>query len=297
MIEFKEVETLDKQWVQPLLDMASFRGCEYSFGTVYNWRKIFNTRIARVNDFFLSCSQVDGKTGYLFPAGSGDVAPVVEAMMADAKERGQRFSMFSVPEEAKAKLEILFPGTFHFKETRDSFDYIYDAEKLATLSGKKLASKRNHINYFMQNNDWSYEDITEENIDECYKMNQKWCEQNTCSLDESLRQEICAVKSAFRHFFELGLKGGLLRSGGEVVAYTMGERLTNDTLLVHIEKAFSEVRGAYPMINKQFILHNGSDYRYVNREDDVGDEGLRKAKLSYKPAFLLTKYRVTLAED
>lgn len=106
-------------------------------------------------------------------------------------------------------------------------------------------------------------------------------------------EELCAVRNCFENFLALGLRGGLLRVDGRVVAYTMGLPLNSDTFIVHIEKAFSDVAGAYPMINREFAAHNCADFKYVNREDDVGDEGLRRAKLSYKPAILLEKFIVT----
>ena len=96
---------------------------------------------------------------------------------------------------------------------------------------------------------------------------------------------------------ELELKGGILRVGGEIVAFTLGEPVSDDTFVVHIEKAHAQVRGAYQMINQQFLAHEVADYTYVNREDDTGDEGLRKAKLSYRPAFLVEKGTVTLKGD
>ncbi len=126
-------------------------------------------------------------------------------------------------------------------------------------------------------------------------MNKIWCEKQGNCNDPSLKQELCAVKKALDHFFDEGLKGGLIRTKEEgIVAYSIGAPLFQRYLIVHIEKAFAEVQGAYPIINQEFVRHNCMDYKYVNREDDVGDEGLRKAKLSYKPAILLEKYTATL---
>ena len=121
-------------------------------------------------------------------------------------------------------------------------------------------------------------------------MTDEWCALNGCSHNESMQMEACAVRIALRDFVALGLKGGILRSGGRIVAYTIGERLNSDTFIVHVEKAFSDVTGAYPMINQCFLAHEASGLRYVNREDDAGDEGLRKAKLSYNPVLMLEKY-------
>ena len=121
-------------------------------------------------------------------------------------------------------------------------------------------------------------------------MTDEWCALNGCSHNESMRMEACAVRTALRDFVPLRLRGGILRSGGRIVAYTLGERLNSDTFIVHVEKAFSDVTGAYPMINRCFLEHEAAGLRYVNREDDAGDEGLRRAKLSYHPVYMLEKY-------
>ena len=121
-------------------------------------------------------------------------------------------------------------------------------------------------------------------------MHKEWCKLYGCGKNPSLKEESCAVSDAFCYFEELGLSGGMLSAGGAVVAFSIGDRLNKDTFLVHIEKAFPDIQGAYPMINKQFVIHNCENYRYVNREEDLGEEGLRKAKLSYQPYEILQKF-------
>ncbi|MCI8493635.1 MULTISPECIES: phosphatidylglycerol lysyltransferase domain-containing protein [Anaerotruncus] len=296
VLDFKPIELSDKAWIDPLLRMGNFRGSEYAFSNNFIYRKLYHIEVSRMNDFYLVRSGRDGRPrSYLFPSGSGDVKPVIEALSADAALRGEPLVMSGVTKEGAATLETLFPGRFTFEETREHFDYIYESEKLITLSGKKLHSKRNFINRFQAEHEgaWSFETITPENIDECWNMNTRWCELNGCGEDPSLMEELCAVRNCFENFSALGLHGGLLRVDGRVVAYTMGLPLNSDTFIVHIEKAFSDVAGAYPMINREFTAHNCAGFKYVNREDDVGDEGLRRAKLSYKPAILLEKFVVT----
>ncbi|WP_195277203.1 DUF2156 domain-containing protein [Anaerotruncus rubiinfantis] len=297
MLQFQPITLTDKAWIEPLVRMSGFRGSEYTFSNNFNYRAIYHIEVARMQDYYLlRAGKEKAQTGYFYPAGSGDVKPVVEALVADAEALGVPFVMRGVEKESVAVLETLFPGRFQITETRDSFDYLYESEKLITLSGKKLHAKRNFINRFKAEHegDWSYEPITSENLAECWQMNNQWCRQMGCNKDPSLKEESCAVRSCFDHFYELGLLGGLLRVGGKVVAYSMGAPINHEVFDVHVEKAFSDVAGAYPMINQQFAAHNCANYKYINREDDVGDEGLRKAKLSYKPAILLEKYQVTL---
>ncbi len=297
MIDFKPITLSDQDWIKALLKKSDFNGAEYSFGNNFVWRDIYHIEVAEYNGFYLARSGIGENRSYLYPAGNGDIKQVMEALIEDAKERGMEFGVYSATKESVALLETLMPGRFHYKENRDAFDYIYSTEKLSTLSGKKYHSKRNHIARFKEYNpDWAYEPITQENLADCIKMSREWCEQNDCDGDPGKQNEACAVKESLIHFFELGYVGGLLRAGGRIVAFTIGGPPNSDTFITHIEKAFSDVQGAYPMINCEFAKHAAQGFQYINREDDTGAEGLRKAKLSYKPEILLEKYCITLAE-
>lgn len=128
-----------------------------------------------------------------------------------------------------------------------------------------------------------------DNLEECFQMALKWRNDNGCNDDEEKNAEMCVTLNALRLFEELELSGGVLRVDGEIVAFTLGEPVCSDTFVVHIEKAFADIQGAYPMINQQFVEHECMDYLYVNREEDTGSEGLRKAKLSYRPVFMVEK--------
>jgi len=296
MLEFQPITLSDQEWIAPLLAMSNRRGSEYTFSNNYVYRTIYQIEVARMENYYLVRSRKDGEPPfYLFPAGSGDLAPVIRAMQLDAQERGFPLLISGAVKEDVAQLETLLPGVFSFEEARDNFDYLYESESLITLAGKKLHSKRNFINRFKaeQEGNWRYEPIDARNIGDAWRMNVEWCAEMGCGEDPSLLEESCAVRNCFETFDALGLRGGLLRVGDRAVAFSMGRPLSSDTFIVHIEKAFASVAGAYPMINQQFAAHNCAEYRYVNREDDVGDEGLRKAKLSYRPAILLEKYLVS----
>ncbi len=293
MLTFKPIAIDDQDWIVPLLRASDFQGSEYSFCSNFIWGGQYQIEACRFEDRYLVRSGKKHRS-YLFPPGSSPLRSAVEALLAYCEERGEPFRMHGICEAAKAELEACFPGKFRFAEDRDNFDYIYTSESLITLAGKKLHAKRNHINQFKLG-DWSFERVTPENRQECLEMNRLWCEENGCSEDPSKQKEVCAVARAFRYYERLGLIGGLLRLDGRVVAYTLGEPLNSNTFVVHFEKAFSEVRGAYPMINNQFVENCAAEYRYINREEDMGIEGLRKAKLSYQPALLLVKYTAELA--
>ena len=203
--------------------------------------------------------------------------------------------MHLVTQEQFERLEQLYPGKFQIEYNRDYADYIYLSEKLRTLSGKKLHSKRNHLNKFKsEHENWQFEYITETNSQECIEMAKKWGTLNGGEEDEDKQNELCVTINAIKNMDRLGLKGGLIRLDGEVIAFSLGEELCEDTFVVHIEKAYPHIQGAYPIINQQFVEHIAADYEFINREEDTGAEGLRKAKLSYYPAFLQEKGLVTL---
>lgn len=293
MIDFKKIEMRDKEWVKPLLKAADLSGCHQNFTNLFSWSGTYHYQVAQVDDYLVIKGRLGETYYYFYPAGTSDVQPVLEAMKKDAQENGHEFIVLGISPENMATLKELYPEHFEYEEMRDSFDYVYLAEKLATLAGRKLQAKRNHINRFEANNTWAFELLTLENLAECWEMNLEWCRRNDCKDDEQLRAEYCAVKRDFDYFTDLELEGGLLRADGKIVAFTMGERLNSDTYVVHVEKAFGEIQGAYQIINREFvrwIRETYPDMVYVNREEDMGYEGLRKAKLSYHPDKMEEKF-------
>ncbi len=312
MISFKHIELEDKEWVDRLLSYSDYRATEFNFSVLFIWKDVFSTQIGRFKDFLIVrfIHKESNEIRYFFPAGRGDYQQVIEEIMEDARQMQANFMLVSVLEEQKAILQELFPDRFTYTPNRNSYDYIYLAENLISLKGKKYQSKRNFVSRFKNNPNWSYEEITPLNIEECLQMNTEWCKLYGCLQDTSMQQESCSVRSALNNFEALGLKGGILRLQGNIVAFTIGERLNSDTFLVHIEKAFAHVTGAYPAISQMFLQHqmaapysDGMElspetvgFKYVNREDDAGDENLRKAKIQYHPVFLIEKYIVAELE-
>lgn len=293
MINFKIIELEDKKWMEPLIATADMSGCHQNFTNIFAWAEIYNYCVARVNDYLVVKGRVDNQHYYFYPAGCGDIKVVMEAMRQDALDCGHEFMIMGVSPKDITVLNSLFPDHFEYQEMRDSFDYVYLLDKLVTLAGNKLHSKRNHINRFKQNNSWSFEPISPENLAECWEMNTEWCELHGSKDEDEIAKENCAVRRCFDNFTALSLEGGLIRSDGKVIAYTMGEKLNSDTYVTHIEKAFGEIQGAYQMINREFaafIQENHPQLIYVNREEDLGLEGLRKAKLSYNPDKMEEKY-------
>lgn len=312
-ISWKRIEKKDKNIILHYYEKEQPMSCEMTYGNNILWEPFFLTKYAVVEDMLVFLSNED--TSVSFPIGKGNVKKTVGILMDFFKEKSLPFHMHGVTESQFAQLETLFPETFEISYDRDAADYIYEAEKLKTLAGKKLHAKRNHINKFMENHpDWSYEAIADENRLECLQMAEKWWQNNgsdnvlldaeAISIFEARKREIPyedfekraefeVTKNALLSMEELGLKGGLIRADGEVVAFSIGEAASEQMFVVHVEKAFADVQGAYSMINQQLVMHEAEQYTYVNREEDAGVEGLRKAKLSYRPAILLLKGNVT----
>ena len=191
------------------------------------------------------------------------------------------------------ELEDAFPGHFTFELEENLADYIYSAEKLATYSGKALHGKKNHCNRFEAEHDWDFLPLSRELIPGCLDMLDVWTEENSERLESSISYEHDAIIRAFAAYEKLGLEGGVLRSGGKIIGFSLGEMTSPDTFDVHFEKAEININGAYPMVCRELtrsMLRAHPDLRYINREDDMGLEPLRKSKLSYKPEFLLQKY-------
>lgn len=300
MITFRDPEIEDRSWVEERFCASGNQGCEYSFATLFLWSGAYRQQVARLGDYVLE--RLCGPLGacYLFPVGEGSLEPAVSALEADAAERGEPCRFVCMTPEQAARLEELRPGAYVYQEDRDGFDYLYEIDRLADLKGKKLQAKRNHINRFVERcPDWTVEEITFDNLGECAEMDLEW-NRRYRSLDESSAEQEAqtrlderhAMSKAFAHYQELGLFGLLLRTGGEVVAFTIGSLINSETVDVHFEKAYSELQGAYPLINREFarwIREHCPQVRWLNREDDMGLEGLRRSKESYHPDRMVVK--------
>lgn len=294
---FQSPQFEDREWAQPLLSAEASPACEYNFANIYLWSRAYPQQIARLDDRLLV--RIQGSLGlcYLYPAGSGPLAPAVDALANHAAANGVPLTLVCVTEEQRATLEAACPGRFAFEEDRDGFDYLYDVNRLADLPGKKLHAKRNHIRRFdEQFPDWLLEDITPANVPECVELERQWAaiRQEEAGEDGStVSEETIALIEALYHMDKLGLEGALIRADGSPVAFSLGGFITPEVFDVNFEKSFGDIQGAYPAINRELarlIRSRHPQVKWFNREDDMGLEGLRKAKLSYYPDLLLTKY-------
>ncbi len=184
---------------------------------------------------------------------------------------------------------------FHVEPTRDQFDYVYRSEDLIKLAGRKYHAKRNHINKFRRSHPFTYVPFTNEHLEPCLELADSWCAWRRCEEDLNLVGEWDAVREALTHFEALQIVGGVILVEDQVKAFALGELLNEEMATVHIEKADPEIPGLYAVINQQFCENCWPDVPFVNREQDLGEPGLRKAKLSYYPDHLEEKFQVRLA--
>lgn len=290
MLDFKIPEINDYFWVSECLSEAHSMNCEYTFGSIYLWHTAYRTKIAHYKDFFICRWGKKGDFSYSLPIGKGNFKEAVFEIIADAKENCVTPNIYGVTESYKEMLEKEFPNQITYKYDDGNNDYIYSAESLANLSGKKYHSKRNHITNFKKNNpDWCFEEISKDNIDECINLHTNWIEERDDN-DSDYSLEFESVLTGFENYEKLGFYGGIIRVNGKAIAYTYGEKLNDECFVSHFEKAPADVQGAYAIINQEFakrLLDKG--FKYINREEDLGLEGLRKAKQSYHPAIWLKK--------
>ena len=297
MLDFHEPTLDDKTWIDEIFEGTQYFGCFCTFATLWLWKERYFTEVARLGDCLLIRGVDDEKKlYYMYPMGKGyDVCAAVAALREDAAANGAGLLIYCAESWQCDELRTAFPGEFAFEEQRGDFDYIYRSEDLIRLGGKKYHAKRNHISKFTRNySDWQYEDVGPSNAGECIRFADNLLENAIALQDEEEVRELCmentAIAKALRHFDDLGMAGGLLRVGGRMVAFTIGEPINDRVFVTHFEKADTDYDGAYSMINNQFAINRLSGFAYINREEDMDKEGLRKAKLSYCPAILLEKY-------
>lgn len=294
MLDFKEISLDQKSMANDYLSKSGYMGCEYNFVNLFIWRNRRKTFLAEKEGFLFIKSEFRNYFYYLLPAGEGDFEKALNNLIEYSKGTGDSIKISGITDRTKAMVEGIFPHKFVFTQKRDWADYVYNAQDLITLKGSKYHSKRNHINKFEKTNGKDcYEDITQDNISECMDTYLRWYKEQE---GENLEDEYSAVTEALGNFNELGLRGGLLRVKGDVCAFTAASKINDEVIDIHIEKGLSKCPGSYAVINRDFAKNKCMDIKYINREEDMGIAGLRKAKLSYKPAIILTKYIATLKD-
>jgi len=297
-MNFKEITLEDKKIINRYIKPYYFKTSEFSFTSFYIWRKAYHIQYTILDDTLIIMKR-DDKGNYYFmqPIGHKEenLNYILNKCIDYMKENNMVYLFKDAEEPFIKKLNEIYPRRFIIEEDRDNFDYIYESKNLISLSGKKLHSKKNHINSFIRNYDSMIKPIDKNNADEVIEMANFWCKQNFCV--DYLYFELKGVQDILNHIGELDFEGMAVYVNDRVEGFTFGEKVNNRMAIIHIEKANVDLNGLYAYINRSFVKNYFKDVPYINREQDLGIEGLRKAKLSYQPFKLEKKFIVKVCEN
>ncbi len=296
-LNFRKPTLDDIDNIMRALKYVKHNACDYTPTNIIMWGDEYNTEIAFDDSDLYIKYNVDGMTFFGIPFVMTGMKKGIENLIKYTEDNNIELTIGDVEPEIFAIIDRIYPGQFKVTYQRDGADYVYNIKDMAELSGKKYHGKKNHINKFKKTyNNWCYEKMSDDNTDECIDMVKEWCAKNVCVDDAEKADEICIMINSIKNRERLGLIGGLIRANDRVVAVTLGGAINGEMFDINFEKAFADIPGAYPMINQQFIINELMDYKYVNREEDMGLDGLRKAKESYLPEFMVQKGLVTFKD-
>lgn len=263
---------------------------EYTFTNLYVWRRARPIKFSLLDDQLCILAQ-KGENNFYFmpPIGEGDICKTVKLLFDYAEKNNFDPSLKRVPE---SMANGLVNCGFNSELDRDNSDYIYLVDDLASLSGRRFDGKRNRIKKCISENNPEYYPMTADIVELCLELQTTWCNIRQCKLDSGLAEEDIAIKEIFSLMDILPVFGGVIFINGKIEAFTIAERLNDATAVIHFEKANPEIDGLYQLINYWFCQNALKDYTYVNREQDLGIEGLRRAKQSYYPYKILDKYTI-----
>ncbi len=297
-MHFKEIAVSDRKMFDEYIFKLNFITCEFAFANLFCLRKKYGTEICFEDDFMFIRQTTKSNTKafyYFMPIGKGDLNKAFEKINEDARDNGKEFVLWGVTDKVRNIIEEVLPGDFSFETNRDWAEYVYLSERLINLQGSDLKRRRNILANFKRKYEGSYQfqPITsEKDLADALEYHQKWFNDNYEENEESsfLLYENKIIQEAFENWAGLGLTGALCKMDDEVVGYTYGKQTYSNTLDIFVEKADFKINGLYQAINRDFADFACNGAEYINREEDLGIEGLRIAKMSYRPEKLLTKY-------
>lgn len=295
--EFNDINIEAIEKLTPFFDMVDYDACEYCFTTMFMWQHTYKTKYHIEDDFAVIFGEFDGEIFSVLPLASREnMEKAINFAMDYFEKIESKVYLRGINKEIVEFLKDKYGEKFEYIEERDFFDYIYDAESLRTLKGRKNQKKRNHLNYFLKEYEGRYEMrlLKKDDFGACMELVDKWAMQKEENDQEVEDDEKIAIEKVFKNFdrFDGRVKVFGVFMDGTLEAFSIGEYLNENMALIHIEKANPEIRGLYPFINQQFLVNEFPDVEFVNREEDLGIEGLRKAKLSYHPIRFAEKYTV-----
>lgn len=293
MLEFKDFSLNDKELFDRYLKPYRFETSTYTFTTLLVWRKACEIQYDIYRDaLIMKRMGHDGTTTFMQPLGyrKEDLKDIISKLQAYREENNMDYLLKDVEVPFAEEFREAIGDNFLIEEDRDNFDYVYDRDKLVSLSGKILHKKKNHYNYFVKN--YNYKDfrITSDNIEPIVEAAKNWCKRHSCR--GYLLYELRSIIELLNNLDKLNLVGMAVSVDDKIVAFTIGEKVNSDTAIIHVEKADSEIRGSYNYVNRAFAEKYLEGIKWVNREEDMGIEGLRHAKMSYAPEKFAKKYTI-----
>jgi len=291
---FKPIELKDRDYIHDLIWTYQSEVSELTFTNMYIWWHYYRVRWARLDESILFLCDVKKEDPFfLTPVGQEPRLKTAETALLWLRDQGiQSPSLKRV--DTRLVDELKHYSGFNIRPTRDHFDYIYRTRDLIDLSGRKYHKKKNHFNRFQKKYKFEYVPMTEKWIKECVEVLKRWCDFRECRENDIMRAEFESVHEALYNFSDLNIFGGIILIQGSVEAFTMGEQLNQKTAVIHVEKANPKIPELFTMINQQFCFHALKDIPFINREQDLGEPGLRQSKLSYHPFHFVEKFEVNL---
>ncbi len=288
-----------KEELQPYFDKVSYEACEYSFTTMYMWQQSYGFRYYKTDKFLLIFGEYEGEVFVINPLCENQyLDEAFDEIEHIFRELQKPLEFRAITEEIKAYIEKRYGNRFYYYNIRDNWDYVYEGDKMRDLSGRKLHSKKNHFNSFLKEYDGRYEYrlLTKDEFEKCIELEEKWA--RTKENDQNLISERLAISKIFSNIrFLPDIRVGGIYVDGKLEAFSIGDLILPNMALIHVEKANPDIRGLYVAMSVFFLRNEFENAELINREDDLGMEGLRQAKLSYKPYKMVEKYWITTVEQ
>jgi hypothetical protein len=293
MSPLKPLEIEDRKAISSYVEADPPEISELTFTNLFIWRHRYRPRwVEGAGCLLVVMEDGSGRPFGLPPVGKGDKRAALKRLLEalrqiEGRPRICRASETFVKDYGDS-------DQFEVVPDRDNSDYVYLTQDLIHLPGRKYHRKKNHLNRFLKSSSFQYRDLSADLVECVLNMQETWCQLRNCAEDPGLLMEDYAINQALVHVEELGFKGGAIVIADKVEAFTLGERLNRDTAVIHIEKANPDIPGIYAAINQLFVQNAFSEMKYINREQDLGLEGLRKAKEAYYPHHMVDKFILTL---
>jgi hypothetical protein len=286
--DFKPLSLEDRGQITSFFSRQPPVTSELTFTNLFMWRHHYKYQWCLGADSLLITGEnAEGLPFGLPPVGPHDLTPSFRMLFDFLSQLTPKPQIHRVPEILAQRYgEAL---SLAVEQDPANSDYVYRTESLINLSGRKYHRKRNHLNQFRTRYSYTYEHLSKEYIEASLGLEEEWCRLRSCAENPALLNEEQAIREALIHFDELDCHGGVILVDGRVVAFSLGEPLNPDTVVIHLEKANPEFSGSYAVINQEFCQHAWSDFTYINREQDLGEAGLRQSKLSYYPVHMSNK--------